>query len=81
MQGKNEVFESFYKKVINELTYFDGSLGINKIKFWSKQQNFIECYAKLYCNKTMDRMGLKNKIYAMAAEIEANLELTVEFEE
>ena len=42
MQGKSELYESFYRKINQELTYFEGSLGVKNLKFWMISQNYIK---------------------------------------
>lgn len=43
MQGKTEVYESFYQKLQNEISYFEGCLGIKETKIWMTAQNDIKC--------------------------------------
>jgi Co/Zn/Cd efflux system component len=48
MQGKTEVYESFYQKLQNEISYYEGCLGIKEMKIWMTAQNDIKC--KKYLN-------------------------------
>jgi hypothetical protein len=43
MQGKSEIYESFYNKLKQEISYFEGCLGIKEFKFWMTAQNNIKC--------------------------------------
>jgi Co/Zn/Cd efflux system component len=43
MQGKSEVYESFYKKMQTEISYYEGCLGIKEMKVWMTSQNDIKC--------------------------------------
>jgi len=43
MQGKSEIYESFYDKLKQEVSYFDGCLGIQDLKFWMTAQNNLKC--------------------------------------
>ena len=43
MQGKTEVYESFYKKMQTEISYYEGCLGIKEMKIWMTSQNDIKC--------------------------------------
>ena len=81
MQGKSELYESFYRKIIQELTYFEGSLGVRNIKFWMISQNYIKGQIKIYSTKNIDRNKLKNKINSIVDEIELIADICVEFDE
>jgi Co/Zn/Cd efflux system component len=57
MQGKTEVYESFYQKMQTEISYYEGCLGIKEIKIWMTAQNDIKCkdvyfnlFHRLYTN-------------------------------
>ena len=81
MQGKSELYESFYRKINQELTYFEGSLGVRNIKFWMISQNYIKGQIKIYSTKNIDRNKLKNKINSIVDEIELIADICVEFDE
>ena len=81
MQGKSELYESFYRKINQELTYFEGSLGVRNIKFWMISQNYIKGQIKIYSTKNMDRNKLKNKINSIVDEIELIADICFEFDE
>ena len=81
MQGKSELYESFYRKINQELTYFEGSLGVRNIKFWMISQNYIKGQIKIYSTKNIDRNKLKNKINSIVDEIELIAAICVEFDE
>ena len=81
MQGKSELYESFYRKINQELTYFEGSLGVRNIKFWMISQNYIKGQIKIYSTKNIDRNKLKNKINSIVDEIELIAYFCVEFDE
>ena len=80
MQGKSELYESFYRKINQELTYFEGSLGVRNIKFWMISQNYIKGQIKIYSTKNIDRNKLKNKINSIVDEIELIADICVEFD-
>ena len=81
MQGKSELYESFYRKINQELTYFEGSLGVRNIKFWMISQNHTKGQIKIYSTKNIDRNKLKNKINSIVDEIELIADICVEFDE
>lgn len=81
MQGKSELFESFYRKINQELTYFEGSLGVKNIKFWMISQNNIKGQIKIYSTKNIDRNKLKSKLNSICDEIELIADICVEFDE
>ena len=81
MQGKSELYESFYRKINQELTYFEGSLGVKNIKFWMISQNYIKGQIKIYSTKNIDRNKLKNRINNIVDEIELNADICIEFDE
>ena len=81
MQGKSELYESLYRRINQELTYFEGSLGIKNIKYWMISQNYIKGQIKIYSTKNMDRNKLKNKINNIVDEIELIADICVEFDE
>jgi Co/Zn/Cd efflux system component len=81
MQGKSELYESLYRRINQELTYFEGSLGIKNIKYWMISQNYIKGQIKIYSTKNMDRNKLKNKINNILDEIELIADICVEFDE
>ena len=81
MQGKSELYESFYRKINQELTYFEGSLGVKQIKFWMISNNYIKGQIKIYSTKNIDRNKLKNKINNIVDEIELNADICIEFDE
>ena len=81
MQGKSELYESFYRKINQELTYFEGSLGVRNIKFWMISQNYIKGQIKIYSTKNIDRNKLKNKINSIVDDIELIADICVEFDE
>lgn len=81
MQGKSELYESLYRRINQELTYFEGSLGIKNIKYWMISQNYIKGQIKIYSTKNMDRNKLKNKINNILEEIELIADICVEFDE
>ena len=81
MQGKSELYESFYRKLNQELTYFEGSLGVKHIKFWMVAQNYIKGQIKIYSNKSIDRNKLIQKIHEISDEIEINTDISIEFDE
>ena len=81
MQGKSELYESFYRKINQELTYFEGSLGVRNIKFWMISQNYIKGQIKIYSTKNIDRNKLKNKVNSIVDEIELIADICVEFDE
>lgn len=81
MQGKSELYESFYRKINQELAYFEGSLGVRNIKFWMISQNYIKGQIKIYSTKNIDRNKLKNKINSIVDEIELIADICVEFDE
>jgi Co/Zn/Cd efflux system component len=43
MQGRSELYESFYNKLNQEISYFEGCLGIKDMKFWMTSQSDIKC--------------------------------------
>ncbi len=43
MQGKSDIYGGFYNKLKQEVSYFDGCLGIKDLKFWMTAQNSIKC--------------------------------------
>lgn len=43
MQGKSEIYECFYSQLKQEISYFEGCLGIKDIKFWMTAQNSLKC--------------------------------------
>ena len=81
MQGKCELYESLYRKINQELTYFEGSLGVKSIKFWMISHNYIKGQIKIYTTKNIDRNKLKNKINNIVDEIELNADICIEFDE
>ena len=81
MQGKCELYESLYRKINQELTYFEGSLGVKNIKFWMISQNHIKGQIKIYSTKNIDRNKLKNKINKIVDEIELIADICIEFDE
>ena len=81
MQGKSELYESFYRKINQELTYFEGSLGVKNIKFWMISQNYIKGQIKIYSTKNIDRNKLKNRINKIVDEIELIADICIEFDE
>ena len=81
MQGKSELYESFYRKINQELTYFEGSLGVKNIKFWMISQNYLKGQIKIYTTKNINRYELKRKINNIVDEIELNADICVEFDE
>ena len=81
MQGKSELYESLYRRINQELTYFEGSLGIKNIKYWMISQNYIKGQIKIYSTKNMDRNKLKNKINNIVDEIELIADICIEFDE
>ena len=81
MQGKCELYESLYRKINQELTYFEGSLGVKNIKFWMISHNYIKGQIKIYTTKNIDRNKLKNKINNIVDEIELNADICIEFDE
>ena len=87
MQGKSEVYESFYQKMQNEISYFDGCLGIKEIKIWMTAQNDIKCknlfnfiigYIQIYGGDELNRNKLKEHINNLANSLEINFEMTLE---
>jgi len=88
MQGKTEVYESFYQKMQNEISYFEGSLGIKEIKIWMTAQNDIKCnknlfnciigYIQIYGGDELNRNKLKEHINNLANSLEINFEMTLE---
>ena len=81
MQGKSELYESFYRKVNQELTYFDGSLGVKNLKFWMVSQNYIKGQIKIYSTKNLDRNKLKQTINGIIDDLELNADICIEFDE
>ena len=81
MQGKSDLYESFYRKINQELTYFEGSLGVKNLKFWMISQNYIKGQIKIYCTKNIDRNKLKQTINNIIDELELNAEICIEFDE
>jgi Co/Zn/Cd efflux system component len=47
MQGRSELYECFYDKLYQEVSYFEGCLGIKDMKFWMTAQNDIKCKIKI----------------------------------
>jgi len=43
MQGRSELYESFYNKLQQEISYFEGCLGLKDLKIWMVAQNDIKC--------------------------------------
>ena len=81
MQGKSELYESFYRKINQELTYFEGSLGVKNLKFWMIAQNNIKGQIKIYSTKNIDRNKLKQTINNIIEELELNADICIEFDE
>ena len=81
MQGKSELYESFYRKLNQEVTYFEGSLGVKNLKFWMIAQNYIKGEIKIYSTKNMDRNKLKQAINDIIDELELNADICIEFDE
>lgn len=81
MQGKSELYESFYRKVIQELTYFEGSLGVKSLKFWMVSQNYIKGQIKIYSTKNIDRNKLNQSIHKIVDDLELNADICIEFDE
>ena len=86
MQGKTEVYESFYKKMQNEISYYEGCLGIKEMKIWMTAQNDIKCqnlyinlgYIQIYGADELNRNKLKEHINNLANSLEINFEITLE---
>ena len=72
---------NLYRKINQELTYFEGSLGVKSIKFWMISHNYIKGQIKIYTTKNIDRNKLKNKINNIVDEIELNADICIEFDE
>lgn len=81
MQGKSELYESFYRKINQELTYFEGSLGVKNLKFWMISQNYIKGEIKIYSTKNIDRNKLKQLINDIIDELDLNADICIEFDE
>ena len=81
MQGKSELYESFYRKINQELTYFEGSLGVKNLKFWMVSQNYIKGQIKIYSTKNLDRNKLKETINGIIDDLELNADICIEFDE
>ena len=81
MQGKSELYEAFYRKVNQELTYFTGSLGVKNLKFWMISQNYIKGQIKIYSTKDIDRNKLKENINKIIDDIDLNADICIEFDE
>ena len=81
MQGKSELYESFYRKINQELTYFEGSLGVKNLKFWMISQNYIKGQIKIYSTKNIDRNKLKQAIHDIIDELSINADICIEFDE
>jgi Co/Zn/Cd efflux system component len=81
MQGKSELYESFYRKIIQELTYFEGSLGVKSLKFWMVSQNYIKGQIKIYSTKNIDRNKLTQSINKIVDDLELNADICIEFDE
>jgi Co/Zn/Cd efflux system component len=81
MQGKCTIYESFYSKLNQEISYFEGCQGVKEIKFWMNSQNNIKVYIKIYANKNLNRNQLKNRISEITKEIELICDYTLEIDE
>ena len=81
MQGKSDLYESFYRKVNQEITYFEGSLGVKSHKYWMISQNYIKGQIKIYSTKNIDRNGLKQAINGFIDDLELNADICIEFDE
>lgn len=78
MQGKNELFSSFYEQIFSLIQNTEGVIHINELKIWMKSHNDIKGCTKLLISSTFNRSKLKNEISALAAEIGIQCEFIIE---
>lgn len=81
MQGKSEMYECFYRKINQELTYCNGSLGVKHFKFWMIAQNYLKGQIKIYSNNNIDRLKLKDAIHKIADDVGVHADISIEFDE
>ena len=79
--GKNELYESLYRKINQEITYFEGCLDVENLKFYMISQNYIKGQIKIKSTKNIDRNKLKQNIFEIINELSINAHICIEFDE
>lgn len=78
MQGRSSLFASFFEKLQNEISLFEGVLVIHHIRFWMIAQNEIKCNLKILVDSKLDKNQLKNHIDKRICDIGINLDIILD---